>query len=198
VYEGRHRAPPGDDNEHGGITMRRRSLAIPIALLAGLILTAGAVAGGWATVAVTDPPVDPPAGSGTTVELQVRQHGETAVSWPGLTIVATNATTGASFSTTAKAEGATGRYVATLTFPTEGQWTLSFESADLIMEGTAEVQVAAAVAPVAAPPTPAAPVTDPVALGLAALVVFAVVAGGAMAIRGRRTGRRDERASVSG
>ena len=178
--------------------MRRRSLAIPIALLAGLILSAGAVAGGWATVALTEAPSDPPAGAGTTVELDVRQHGETAVSWPKLTVVATNDATGDSFSTPATPQGPTGHYVATLTFPTEGTWTLSFASADLIMEGTARLQVAAAVAPVAAPSTPAAAAIDPVPFGLAALVAVAVIAGVGIAIRGRHAGRRDERASVSG
>ena len=179
--------------------MRRRSLAFPIALVAGLMLTASAVAGGWAKVTVTDTPVDPPAGGGTVVELQVLQHNETAVSWPSLTVIATNTSTGESFRTPAKAEGPTGRYVATLTFPTEGAWTLSFDSNDLIMDGTASVQVAAAAAPVAATPsTPAAPATDPVPFGLAALVILAIVAGGALAIRGRHTNRPDERASVSG
>jgi len=178
--------------------MRRRSLAIPIALLGSLTLAAGVVAGGWATVAVTEASVDPPAGAATTVELEVLQHGQTAVSWPKLTVVATNDSTGETFSTQASAQGPTGHYVATLTFPTEGGWTLSFASADLIMEGTAGMQVAAAVAPVAAPAAPAAAAFDPLALGLGAVVVFAVVAGAAIAIRGRHAGRRDERASVSG
>ena len=181
--------------------MRRRSLAIPSAILAALLLTVGAVAGGWATVALTDPPVDPPAGSGTLVELDVLQHGETPVSWVSLTVVATNDSSGQSFETPARAEGPTGRYVATITFPTEGRWTLSFESPDLIMDGTATMQVAPAVAaaPVAADPsTSTVAGLDPVALGLVALVIIALVAGGAIAWRGRQAGRHDERASVSG
>jgi hypothetical protein len=196
------RAPSNGDLEHGGITMRRRSLAIPIALLAGMNLTVGAVAGGWATVSVTDAPVDPPAGGGTVVELDVLQHGQTAISWLSLTVIATNDGTGESFRTPAEAKGPTGRYVATLTFPTEGRWTLTFDSPDLIMEGSATMQVAAAVAPVAsvapAPLTSAVPATDPAALGLAALIILVGVVGGALAIRGRRAGPRDERASVSG
>ncbi len=182
--------------------MRRRSLSIPIAILAGLILTAGALAGGWATVSLVDAPKDPPAGSSTVVEVDVRQHAETAVSWPDLTVIAANDETGESFSTPAVAQGPTGRYVAAMTFPTEGRWTLTFESRDLIMEGTATLQVAAAVAAVAPDPSTSAaastPATDPVTIGLAMLIVAAVVGSGALVLRGRRVGPRDERASVSG
>ena len=181
--------------------MRRRTLAIPIATIAALLLAVGTVAGGWATVALVDPPVDPPAGSGTLVELDVLQHGETPVSWVSLTVVATNDASGDSFTTPARAEGPTGRYAATITFPTEGRWTLSFESPDLIMDGTATVQVAAAVAaaPIAAEPsTSAVAGLDPAALAVVAVIIVAVVAAGAIAMRGRHAGRHDEQASVSG
>jgi hypothetical protein len=181
--------------------MRRRSVAIPIALLAGLLLSGGAIAGGWATVALTEVHDDPPAGAGTSGEFDVRQHGDTAFSWPSLTVIATNDSTGDSFRAPATAEGPTGRYVATLTFPTEGEWTLTFDSKDLIMEGTARLQVAAAVAPqapAAAPLPSATPAPGPAAIGLAALVIAAIVVGTALAIRGRRSGRVDGPAGVSG
>jgi hypothetical protein len=201
VYHGRHESPSDGDIELEADTMRRSTLAIPIALLAGLVLATGAVAGGWATVAVTDPPSDPPAGAGTTIELEVLQHGQTAVSWPTLTVIATDDVTGDSFRTPAQAAGPTGRYLATLTFPTEGRWTLTFDSSDLIMEGSATLQVVPAVspqAPATAPLASPAPTVDPALLALAATVILAVVAAGVLAIRGRHPERRDERASISG
>ena len=44
----------------------RRFLALPLALLASLALAASALAGGWATVTISDPPTEPTAGSTTS------------------------------------------------------------------------------------------------------------------------------------
>lgn len=174
--------------------MRRRSIAILILILGTFALVPSAMAGGWASVAITDPPAQPPAGTETILTLEVRQHGVTPVSWPGITVVATD-DTGAVLRTAARAEGPVGRYVAPVTFPTSGSWQLTFESRDLIMEGSARIDVgpAVAVAPVA-PVTPeAATAPDPATIGIAALALIAIVAALAWLARSRRgAGRRDQ------
>jgi hypothetical protein len=174
----------------------RRSLAFPMSLVLAGLVAGTVVAGGWAEVAVTDPPLDPPVGSGTTVGLQVMQHGVTPVSWPTLTVVATDKVTGESFRTEARAEGPEGHYVATLTFPAAGSWALTFDSIDLAMSGFSTVRVGpAAVGASAAPvvggaepaPQPGVGDIEPVVwlgiAGLFALGLGLMVAGR----RGRRT-----------
>jgi hypothetical protein len=133
--------------------MLRRFLPLPLAVLAALALASTAVAGGWAQVTVPNLPTDPPAGGETIIDLTVLQHGATPVSWPRLTVVATDAS-GAAIAAQAKASGPDGHYTATLTFPSAGEWTLSFLSPDLIMDGSATLNVAEAivVAPAAATP----------------------------------------------
>lgn len=166
--------------------MGRRSLArvisLPLGLLAAMSLAAAVAAGGWAEVTVTDPPVDPSAGTGTTIGLKVMQHGVTPVSWPAITVVATDKVSGQAIRTDATPEGAEGRYVATVTFPSAGAWTLTFESRDLQMSGFANVQVGPTVVP-AAPPagepatatsTAGTPVDPAIWLGISALAALAV------------------------
>jgi hypothetical protein len=74
--------------------MRRRLAPMPLALLGILALASGAVAGGGAQVTLTDSPVEPSAGVGTPIGFWVMQHGQTAVSWPRITVVATDADSG--------------------------------------------------------------------------------------------------------
>ena len=139
--------------------MLRRLLPLPIAALAALTLASTALAGGWAQVTVPNLPTDPPAGTETLIDLTVMQHGVTAVSWPILTVVATNSTTDEAVAAVAKASGPAGHYTATLIFPSEGNWTLSFMSPELIMDGTATLAVAAPIVvapPVVQPSTPTA------------------------------------------
>lgn len=168
----------------------RRILAIPLAIVAALVMAAAALAGGWATVAMTDPPTEPTAGGETAIDLTVLQHGETAVSWPRITVVATDAATGATVRAEAQATpGAMGRYTATLTFPTDGSWTLTYESPDLIMDGTATLAVAAPAA--AAPAAPAAADLVPM-VAIGGLVLLFIVAFGALVIHDRRADRRGQ------
>ena len=166
--------------------MRHRSIALSLALLATFAVASVAASGGWAQVSATNVPVDPPAGEETTIGLNVLQHGVTPVSWPGLTVVATDATSGAVIRAAATASGPEGSYVATLVFPSAGEWTLTFESTNLIMEGTAAMHVAAAPA---APATGAAPAAaaaiDVLPLLLALLAGFAALAIGVVVLRNR-------------
>lgn len=185
--------------------MRRRLALIPFMLLGSLALATGALAGGWAQVALTDPPVvDPPAGVETPIGLTVMQHGKTAVSWPSLTVVATDADSGAVVRVKAIAEGPVGAYVAKIVFPTAGTWTLAFESNDLMMEGAATLFVTpdaavapAAVTPVSPAPASPAPAPDLTPFGLVAALGVALMVGGGLALRGRRSDRRDAPVSAA-
>lgn len=171
--------------------MTHRLLPLPLAALAALALASTAVAGGWAQVTVPNPPADPPAGEATTIELNVLQHGVTAVSWPRITVVATNQATGEATAAQAKASGPEGHYTANLTFPSEGQWTISFVSPELQMDGSAVLSVAPPL--VVVPPAPAAtaPAFDLVPVAAVVLAaLFLAIALGAVAMRSRETARQ--------
>ncbi len=86
--------------------MRHPRIATLTALLGGLVFATATLAGGGAQVTLTDVPHDPPAGTGVLVGFEVMQHGETPVSWPKITVVATNTTTGDIVRTAATAQGA--------------------------------------------------------------------------------------------
>ncbi len=177
-----------------------RLFAIPIAIVASLALTTAVLAGGWASVTITDPPADPTAGGETIFDLTVMQHGVTPVSWPGITVVATNAETGATVSGQAKASGAVGHYTVGLTFPTEGAWTIAFTSNDLIMEGGQTLAIGAAP-PVAASQTAAASAVDVSMVTVLLMLVLAFVGAiGVMLVRDRRaeaSGGHDEGAAAT-
>jgi hypothetical protein len=178
----------------------RRPFAIPIGIVASLALTTAVLAGGWASVTITDPPADPTAGGETIFDLTVMQHGVTPVSWPAITVVATNAETGATVSGVAKASGAVGHYTVGLTFPTDGAWTIAFASNDLIMEGGQTLAVSAA-APAAASQTTAAGAVDVSMLTVLLMLVLAFVGAiGVMLVRDRRaagSGGQDEGAPAT-
>jgi len=153
--------------------MTNRYIALPLAALAGLALASVAVAGGWAQVTVKDAPVDPVAGGETAINLDVLQHGVTPVSWPHLTVVATDAASGVVVRAEAEAKGLTGSYVSTIAFPSAGEWTLTFDSAELDMAGSVAISVAPPMA--AAQPAAAAASTFD-AMPLLFLLVAAAVA----------------------
>lgn len=170
--------------------MHHRFAALPLAALALLAAASVAVAGGWAQVSALNLPPEPPVGQETTIELQVLQHGETPVSWPGLTVVATDAASGAVVRAVATATGPEGSYVAKIVFPSAGSWTLTFESTELEMAGSVPIRVAAAAAaPGVGAPAETAPVAQgfgvlPIALGALAVLAGLVVVGG-LALRNR-------------
>jgi hypothetical protein len=173
--------------------MRHRSIALPLAALAMFLFASAAAAGGWAQVSAPNPPVDPPVGEETTIQLHVLQHGITPVSWPALTVVATDSASGVVVRAKATASGAVGSYVATLVFPSAGNWTLTFSSPNLVMEGSASLQVAPAVVPAPAgpgtaeqQPTPAPPAADALAVALVLLVLAAGLGIVALVARARR------------
>ena len=168
----------------------RRFIALPLAALASVAVAASVLAGGWATVTISDPPAEPTAGGTTTLDLNVLQHGVTPVSWLAITVVATNAETGATVASPAKASGATGHYTVSLTFPTEGSWTISYASPDLVMEGNQELAVAAPAVVAESSSAATSPVVDGAMLAvLLVLVVGFIGAFGVMVVHDRRKDR---------
>ncbi len=138
---------------------KRALLTVPLALLAVLVFAGAALAGGWASVTMADPPSDIPPGEETSVELTVLQHGKTPVDWPKITVVATNADSGAVVRSEAHpVSGKLGKYAVALTFPTAGEWEIAYQSKELVMDSTATLNVIAATA-VAAPAIPATTTT---------------------------------------
>ena len=111
----------------------------------------------------------------------------TPINWIGLTVVATNADTGETVSTTAKPIRQ-GEYQATLTFPSAGDWSLAFTSNDLMVEGTGALAIAVgAPAPIAGGASQAASSAPVIILGL--LVVGFLATFAIMVIRDRRRDR---------
>jgi hypothetical protein len=170
--------------------MTRRLAAIPLALAVTLLLAATALAGGWATATLDAGTAGPTAGTPTTIGFTVLQHGQTPNSSLAVIVHASGGTGGA-ISANATAQGAPGHYVATLTFPTEGAWRITWSS-ELDMAGSSAnlsvAPVAAAPVPPASNPTPAttsAPINALAMFAVGLVLILAIVAG-AVALRRRR------------
>jgi hypothetical protein len=163
----------------------RNLLAVPLASVAVLAFAGAVFAGGWASVSMTDPPTDITPGDETTVEMTVLQHGQTPIDWPRLTVVATQADTGETVRADAAAvRGELGQYRALLVLPTDGEWAVTYESSDLVMDGSASLAVAPIPDVAVVPPAEAAPIPTPAAVATPAtlfgpiLVVATIVAVG--------------------
>lgn len=177
--------------------MPRRFIAPALAALAALMLASTALAGGWAEVTVPNLPTDPPAGEETTIELNVLQHGVTPVSWPRITVIATNVATEEVTAAQAKASGPEGHYTAKITFPSEGEWTISFVSPELQMDGTATLSVSPPIvtAPAATAATSGLDML-PIAL-LLMVALFVAIAIAAVAMRSRDSARQTQATRVT-
>ena len=174
--------------------MIRRLASFPMALAGAALLAATvALAGGWATVTLDPGTAGPQAGTSTTLGFLVLQHGQTPNSSLSVVVHGSSAGRG-SVSAAATPSGEVGHYVAIVTFPSEGAWTISWTS-ELDMSGstaTLHVDPAGAAPAVAAPgapvgsPSPAmsALPTDTLAL-VVGLVLVAAVLGGLVAWRRR-------------
>ena len=90
-----------------------------------LALAAPALAGGWATITVDEWPAQIVANEPVLIGFTVRQHGHDEARLTGLTpaITGKNDATGKTISVDAKAEGAAGHYMASVTFPEAGSWS---------------------------------------------------------------------------
>jgi hypothetical protein len=123
-------------------------LAAGVAALLPLAAPDAVDAGGWA-VTTLDPMAAPAPGEPVDVGFTIRQHGVTPVAVDDVRLTVTDAT-GATEAFAARPEGATGHYVAAVTFPAAGayRWTVEqgwFGPQEL---GTIDVQ------PLAAPADP--------------------------------------------
>jgi hypothetical protein len=116
--------------------MTRRRLPIVLsALFATLLLATPATAGGWATASM-DPAPEPAAGFAATFGFEIRQHGETPISWVTATFVATNLETGEQVQAPMRPDGAVGRFTTDVTFPDAGEWTWFVALAELASDQT--------------------------------------------------------------
>jgi hypothetical protein len=168
--------------------MRHRLAALAFALVATFSLVATAVAGGWATASLDPGTPGPQSGVPTTIGFQVLQHGMTPNSSLAVVVHAAGAT-GGSISANATAQGAVGHYVATLTFPTDGAWRITWTS-ELDMAGSSATlnvaPVAAAAPPASTPVATPAPDTSSLLAGAGLAAIVIVLAGLFVALRRRR------------
>jgi hypothetical protein len=117
--------------------MFRRSLAATTAALVVLTLTASVVAaGGWAEIradatTTSEPPV---AGEPAEFGFTVLQHGVTPAGWVSPTVTFRDAATGQQVDAAVTAEGAEGHFLATVTLPTAGVWTMTVGLTELLTE----------------------------------------------------------------
>lgn len=138
---------------------RKMFLYVMVGLL--MVLMARTVwAGGWAEIVMNKMPEEIHAGESVQLDFMVYRHGETPVHFlgdPGLPVVplisGTNIETGETIEFTAvPVEGEVGRFLATVTFPTEGEWTWTISPDPL--EGTTNFE------PLTILPEMSAPVTE--------------------------------------
>ena len=105
----------------------RSRIALVLALLLSLILAVPAFAGGWAIITLDDVPTNVVAGQSLTVGFRVLQHGQTPVEGLSPTVRA-SLYEETKFVVDATPEGKPGHYIATLTFPKEGEWEWSIQA----------------------------------------------------------------------
>jgi len=105
----------------------RFRIALSLALLITIVFVVPVFAGGWAVITLDKLPSGIVAGEPLTVGFMVRQHGRTPMADIYPTITATLSKS-ESFVVKAEPEGEVGHYVATLTFPKEGNWSWSIQA----------------------------------------------------------------------
>ncbi|MGH2379588.1 MAG: hypothetical protein ACRDGT_14115, partial [Candidatus Limnocylindria bacterium] len=107
------------------VLQMRRVLATLTALALSLALGAPAIAGGWAATTLDEVPPDVRAGDTYQIGYTIRQHGVTPVNVDKTEIRLTSPDGAKTLSYAGVREGATGHYVAKVTFPYEGAWSWS-------------------------------------------------------------------------
>lgn len=106
--------------------MRKTGFLLTLVLLIALV--PAALAGGWATVTLDEPPGEIHAGERWIVGLTVLQHGVTPVHNLGPdvpmepTFVGTNVATGERVEALARPDKEPGRFTLEVNFPSDGQW----------------------------------------------------------------------------
>lgn len=163
-----------------------RSLVIVLMLLLMTALTA--TAGGWAVITLDALPDQIAAGQSFTIGFTVRQHGRTLRDdlAPILRFNRSDAKDSLDF--TAKREGDSGHYVASVTLPNDGQWKwkVDIEQFGMVTQDMSPLTVLAAAPAKALAPAPAkalSPTTiDPVAPATNTVPFITGVAGVIVAI----------------
>lgn len=105
----------------------RSRISIGLALLLALVFVFPAFAGGWAVITLDELPSNVVAGEPLTIGFIVLQHGRTPMSDLYPTITAKLSPT-ETMDVSAEPDGKPGHYVATLTFPKEGNWEWSIQA----------------------------------------------------------------------
>jgi hypothetical protein len=115
--------------------MRKAGVLLVIVLL--LAMVPAALAGGWASVTLDEPPGEIRAGEAWVVGLTVLQHGMTPVHNLGEgvpvepTFVATNAATGERVEAVARPDKEIGHFTLEVMLPSEGEWEWTIYPAPL-------------------------------------------------------------------
>lgn len=105
----------------------RFRIAIGLALVLALGFAVRVFAGGWAVITLDELPSGVVAGEPITIGFTVLQHGRTPMDGLDPTVTARLSMT-EKFIAKAEPQGETGHYVATLTFPKEGDWEWSIQA----------------------------------------------------------------------
>ena len=102
-------------------------IALGIALLLSLVVAIPAFAGGWAVITLDELPTNVVAGEPLTIGFTVLQHGITPMNdlAPTVTLALQNKE---QLVFRAEADSKPGHYIATLTFPKEGNWDWSIQA----------------------------------------------------------------------
>jgi hypothetical protein len=102
--------------------MRTHTTAALLAITALLLLPAGVLAGGWATVGLSSTPDGLAPGTPWNVEIEVLQHGRTPLENVHPTVAITTAGDETPRTFTTSPTGRPGVYRASVTFPRAGTW----------------------------------------------------------------------------
>jgi len=97
----------------------------PLTVLLTLALAAPALAGGWAVTTLDSVPTDMQAGQTYSIGFTIRQHGVTPVDLADVSLTLTSPDGAKNVTVPAAREGATGHYLAKVTFPYDGVWSWS-------------------------------------------------------------------------
>lgn len=107
--------------------LSRIRIALGLTLLICLLSAVPVFAGGWAVITLDGLPTDVVAGEPLTIGFTVMQHGKTPMTDIEPTVTAKRSAS-EKLVVSAEPQGKPGHYVATLTFPKEGDWEWSIQA----------------------------------------------------------------------
>ncbi len=162
--------------------MRRLRTSVLLALAASAVAIAPALAGGWATVSVDQGSIAGwRPGMPQDVQVTLLQHGLTPVNDGEVRFTLTNASSGETATGTARSAG-DGRWIATLTVPSAGDWALTVSHSGLETTQGGRIPITIGAGAAAAPATPAAAGAGVPAVVLVLLLGVALAAMGAVGV----------------